>query len=92
MLALKAYYDGKTIVPFQKYTFKPRQQVLIVVDENETTQKNDDFEEKKYSASLCAFRKKYDDFLCNADSDLDSVFDNVRDKSEILRGTEAEEW
>ena len=34
MTAVKAYYDGTTFVPLQKYNFKPSQQVLIVVDEN----------------------------------------------------------
>ena len=33
MTAIKAYYDGTNIVPLQSYTFKPHQQVLIVVDE-----------------------------------------------------------
>ena len=39
MRTVKAYYDGKTFVPMQNYTFRPHQQVLIVVDEheNETT-------------------------------------------------------
>ncbi|WP_191014228.1 antitoxin AF2212-like protein [Treponema zioleckii] len=35
MTAIKAYYDGKSFIPLQKYTFKPRQNVLIVVDEDE---------------------------------------------------------
>lgn len=35
MTAVKAYYDGKTFIPLQKHTFKPSQQVLIVVDEDE---------------------------------------------------------
>lgn len=33
LTAVKAYYNGTTFVPLQKYTFKPSQQVLIVVDE-----------------------------------------------------------
>ena len=33
MTAIKAYYDGTTFVPLQKYPFRPSQQVLIVVDE-----------------------------------------------------------
>ncbi len=39
MTAVKAYYDGKTFIPLQKYNFKPSQHVLIVVDDtndNET--------------------------------------------------------
>ena len=35
MTAIKAYYDGKNFIPLQHFNFKPRQQVLIVVDENE---------------------------------------------------------
>lgn len=35
MTAVKAYYDGKNFIPLQHFDFKPRQQVLIVVDENE---------------------------------------------------------
>lgn len=35
MTAVKAYYDGKTFIPLQKHTFKPSQQVLIVVDEDD---------------------------------------------------------
>ena len=35
MTAVKAYYDGKNFIPHQHFDFKPRQQVLIVVDENE---------------------------------------------------------
>ena len=31
---IKAYYDGQSIIPMQKYSFKPQQQVLIVVEEN----------------------------------------------------------
>ena len=34
MTAIKAYYDGKNFIPLQHFNFKPRQQVLIVVDEN----------------------------------------------------------
>ena len=33
MTAIKAYYDGKNFIPLQPFDFKPRQQVLIVVDE-----------------------------------------------------------
>ena len=33
MTAVKAYYDGKSFIPLQKYTFKPRQKVLIVVED-----------------------------------------------------------
>ena len=35
MTAVKAYYDGKSFIPLQKYTFKPRQKVLIVVEDEE---------------------------------------------------------
>lgn len=35
MTVIKAYYDGKNFIPLQHFNFKPRQQVLIVVDENE---------------------------------------------------------
>ena len=35
MTAIKAYYDGKNFIPLQPFDFKPRQQVLIVVDETE---------------------------------------------------------
>ena len=35
MTVIKAYYDGTNIVPLQSYTFKPHQQVLIVVDEKQ---------------------------------------------------------
>lgn len=38
MTAIKAYYDGSTFVPLQKYNFKPSQQVLIVVDEKDDTE------------------------------------------------------
>ncbi len=31
--AIKAYYDGSNFVALQNYTFRPQQQVLIVVDE-----------------------------------------------------------
>lgn len=31
---IKAYYDGKSIIPMQNYTFKPQQQLLIMVEEN----------------------------------------------------------
>ena len=34
MRAVKAYYDGHTFVPLQKYDFKPQQQVLIVVEDD----------------------------------------------------------
>ena len=36
MTAIKAYYDGTTFVPLQEFNFKPSQQVLIVVDDNDT--------------------------------------------------------
>ena len=42
MKAVQAYYDGKTFVPVQSYSFRPQQKVLIVVDEdddNETAAK-----------------------------------------------------
>ncbi len=35
MTAVKAYYNGTTFIPLQRYNFKPSQQVLIVVDEND---------------------------------------------------------
>lgn len=35
MTAVKAYYEGTNFVPLQSYTFKPHQQVLIVVDEKQ---------------------------------------------------------
>ena len=35
MTAVKAYYNGTTFVPLQRYNFKPSQQVLIVVDEKD---------------------------------------------------------
>lgn len=35
MTAVKAYYDGKFFIPLQKQTFKPRQKVLIVVEDEE---------------------------------------------------------
>lgn len=35
MTAIKAYYDGKNFIPLQPFDFKPRQQVLIVVNETE---------------------------------------------------------
>lgn len=31
---IKAYFDGQSIIPMQNYTFKPQQQVLIVVEED----------------------------------------------------------
>ena len=88
MTAVKAYYDGTTFVPVQNYTFKPRQQAVIVVDE--------EIEESKvpYSESLAAFRARHSDFLSDAAEmdGLDSVFDDVRDKGERLRGSESGEW
>ena len=33
--AVKAYYDGKSFIPLQNYSFRPRQQVLIVVDDSQ---------------------------------------------------------
>ena len=33
MTAIRAYYDGMNFVPLQEYSFKPHQQVLIVVDD-----------------------------------------------------------
>ncbi|MBQ9539277.1 MAG: hypothetical protein IJU95_08390 [Treponema sp.] len=88
MTAVKAYYDGASFVPLQQYTFKPWQQVLIVVDDEPVKSKS------SYSSSLAAFRARYADFLGNPEetAGLDSVFDNVRDKDEPLRGTEAEPW
>ena len=35
MTSVKAYYDGKNFIPLQPFDFKPRQQVLIVVNETE---------------------------------------------------------
>ena len=35
MTVIKAYYDGNNFIPLQHFNFKPRQQVLIVVDEHE---------------------------------------------------------
>ena len=35
MTAIKAYYDGKNFIPLQPFDFKPKQQVLIVVNETE---------------------------------------------------------
>ncbi len=91
MLALKAYYDGKMIVPFQAYSFKPSQKLLIVVDDDDDETEP---ELKKYSQSLSAFRAKYADFLSDKSSvsDLDTVFENVRDKTEPLRGSQETEW
>ena len=89
MTAVKAYYDGASFVPLQQYTFKPWQQVLIVVDDEPVVKSKG-----SYSSLLAAFRARYADFLGNpVETDgLDSVFDNVRDKDEPLRGTEAELW
>lgn len=86
--AIKAYYDGSNFVPLQQYKFKPRQQVLIVVDDEPNEKKS------TYTDSLTAFRARYADFLKNEakEEDLDSVFENVRDKKEQLRGTEHKEW
>ncbi len=86
MTAVKAYYDGARFVLLQQYTFKPWQQVLIVVDDEPVKSKG------SYSSSLAAFRARYADFLKNpAETDgLDSVFDNVRNKDEQLHETEAE--
>ena len=88
MTAVKAYYDGKTFIPMQTYAFKPHQQVLIVIDEN------DKKGERSYSHSLASFRSRYADFLSNPaeNEGLDSVFDGVRDTTEQLRGTEDDEW
>ena len=36
MTVIRAYYDGTTFVPFQRYTFKLPQQILIVADEKPT--------------------------------------------------------
>lgn len=44
MKAVQAYYDGKTFVPMQNYSFRPQQKVLIVVDEDE----NDETAAKKF--------------------------------------------
>lgn len=44
MTAVKAYYDGTNFVTLQDYKFKPHQQVLIVVDDDnqkETSQKKE---------------------------------------------------
>lgn len=86
--AVKAYYDGSNFVPLQNYTFKPQQQVLIIVDEEPTKHS------RNYSESLKDFRSRYTDFLENEaeTQGLDIVFDNVRDKTEPLRGTEPETW
>lgn len=35
MTVVKAYYNGTTFIPLQRYNFKPSQQVLIVVDEKD---------------------------------------------------------
>ena len=35
MKSVQAYYDGKTFIPIQDYTFRPQQRVLIVVDDND---------------------------------------------------------
>ena len=88
MTAVKAYYDGTHFIPLQKFPFKPSQQVLIVVDDVPVEKKN------SYASSLASFRARYEDFLQNEaeTTGLDSVFDNVRDKTEPLRGTELEEW
>ncbi len=88
MMAVKAYYDGTRFIPLQEYTFKPSQQGLIVVEDQESTCRI------SYSKTLAAFRAKFADFLENKDenADLDAVFENVRDKTEQLRGTESAEW
>lgn len=44
MKAVQAYYDGKTFVPMQNYSFRPQQKVLIVVDEDD----NDETAAKKF--------------------------------------------
>ena len=38
MTAVKAYYDGKSFIPLQNYSFRPRQQVLIVVDDSQDSE------------------------------------------------------
>lgn len=35
MKSVQAYYDGKTFIPMQNYSFRPQQRVLIVVDDDE---------------------------------------------------------
>lgn len=35
MKTVQAYYDGKTFIPMQNYSFRPQQRVLIVVDDDE---------------------------------------------------------
>ncbi|MCR5124248.1 MAG: hypothetical protein K6B43_03530 [Treponema sp.] len=41
MIALKAYYDGHSFIPFEKRIFKNRQTAIIVIDdENAPNKKN----------------------------------------------------
>lgn len=39
MIAIKAYYDGKSFVPFEKRSFKFHQQAIIVLDEEKSAEK-----------------------------------------------------
>ena len=38
MTAVKAYYNGTTFIPLQRYNFKPSQKVLIVVEETDDSE------------------------------------------------------
>ena len=59
MTVIKAYYDGKNFIPLQHYNFKPRQQVLIVVDENE----NDETPAQKFLKLSWAGNESADEIL-----------------------------
>ena len=39
MIAIKAYYDGNSFVPFEKRSFKFHQQAIIVLDEEKSAEK-----------------------------------------------------
>ena len=46
MKSVQAYYDGKTFIPIENYTFKPQQRVLIVVDDSDEEEDSQTVAEK----------------------------------------------
>lgn len=55
MTAVKAYYDGHTFVPLQRYDFKPQQQVLILVEDE------DDEYSQEFASSLLSSKSEIEE-------------------------------
>ena len=68
MKAVQAYYDGKTFVPVQSYSFRPQQKVLIVVDEDDDNE---------------TAAKKFLQLAWQGDETADEILSYIKDRHEL---------